>query len=74
MAQRKIMCTIYKVEIWRDIGTQKDFIKKVNVNAETLKVGELTPLIFTLSDGTKCYVDSTESQFWCNHRRTDKIL
>ena len=62
MAQRKL-CALFTKLKFEETLELKGLHKKVNVNAETLKVGELTPLIFTLSDGTKCYVDSTESQF-----------
>lgn len=62
MAQRKL-CVLFTKLKFEETLELKGLHKKVNVNAETLKVGELTPLIFTLSDGTKCYVDSTESQF-----------
>ena len=62
MTQRKL-CALFTKLKFEETLELKGFHKKVNVNAETLKVGELTPLIFTLSDGTKCYVDSTESQF-----------
>ena len=62
MTQRKL-CALFTKLKFEETLELKGLHKKVNVNAETLKVGELTPLIFTLSDGTKCYVDSTESQF-----------
>ena len=62
MTQRKL-CALFTKLKYEETLELKGLHKKVNVNAETLKVGELTPLIFTLSDGTKCYVDSTESQF-----------
>ena len=62
MTQRKL-CALFTKLKFEETLELKGLHKKVNVNAETLIVGELTPLIFTLSDGTKCYVDSTESQF-----------
>ena len=62
IAQRKL-CVLFTMLKFEKTLELKGLHKKVNVNAETLKVGELTPLIFILSDGTKCYVDSTESQF-----------
>ena len=62
MTQRKL-CALFTKLKFEETLELKGLHKKVNVNAETLKVGELTPLIFTLSDGTKCYVDCTESQF-----------
>ena len=62
MTQRKL-CALFTKLKFEETLELKGLHNKVNVNAETLKVGELTPLIFTLSDGTKCYVDSTESQF-----------
>ena len=62
MTQRKL-CALFTKLKFEETLELKGLHKKVNVNAETLKVGGLTPLIFTLSDGTKCYVDSTESQF-----------
>ena len=62
MTQRKL-CALFTKLKFEETLELKGLHKKVNVNAETLKVGELTPLIFTLSDVTKCYVDSTESQF-----------
>ena len=62
IAQRKL-CVLFTMLKFEETLELKGLHKKVNVNAETLKVGELTPLIFILSDGTKCYVDSTESQF-----------
>ena len=58
MTQRKL-CALFTKLKFEETLELKGLHKKVNVNAETLKVGELTPLIFTLSDGTKCVVDST---------------
>ena len=71
MTQRKL-CALFTKLKFEETLELKGLHKKVNVNAETLKVGELTPLIFTLSDGTKCYVDSTESQFGVTTERQTK--
>ena len=62
MAQKKL-CTMLTKLKFEETLEPKGLHKKENAKAETLKVGELTPLIFTLSDGTKYCVDSTESQF-----------
>ena len=64
MTQRKL-CALFTKLKFEETLELKGLHKKVNVNAETLKVGELTPLIFTLSDGTKLtsYISTSSS---CN--------
>lgn len=62
MAQKKLCAMFTKLKFDETVDL-KGLHKNINGNAETMKVGELTPLIFTLSDGTQCCVDSTESQF-----------
>ena len=51
MAQKKLCAMFTKLKFDETVDP-KGLHKNINGNAETMKVGELTPLIFTLSDGT----------------------